>query len=34
VRADGAALSVAATWVAGLQVYGFGAAPMPAVAAQ
>ena len=34
VRADGAALSVAATWVAGLQVYGFGVAPMPAMAAQ
>jgi alpha-D-ribose 1-methylphosphonate 5-triphosphate diphosphatase len=30
VRGTGAALSVAATWVAGRQVYGFGAAPMPA----
>jgi alpha-D-ribose 1-methylphosphonate 5-triphosphate diphosphatase len=34
VRAQGPALSVAATWVAGRQVYGFGTAAMPALAAQ
>ncbi|MGX0904715.1 alpha-D-ribose 1-methylphosphonate 5-triphosphate diphosphatase [Roseovarius sp. MBR-79] len=34
VRSEGAALSVIATWVAGQQVYGFGAAPVRAMAAQ